>query len=78
LTTDLIESISFEKDIHPEEKGEESSISQRDASVSRDRANKDDTIDERFCSVKDANSDENTFSERDTNVIHYDPNVPGN
>jgi len=77
LSTDLIESISFEKDIHHEEKGEESSISRGDTSLSRDCTNKGDTIDERSRGVKDANSDENTFSERDTNVIHH-PNVPGN
>jgi len=77
LSTDLIESISFENDIHHEEKGEESSISRGDVSVSGDCANKDDRIDERSRDVTDANSDENTFSERDANIIHY-PNVPGN
>ncbi|KAH0953744.1 hypothetical protein HN011_007541 [Eciton burchellii] len=76
LSTDLIESISFENDIHHEEKGEESSISRGDASVSGDCANKDDRIDERSRDVTDANSDENTFSQRDANIIHY-PNVPG-
>lgn len=56
----------------------EKEIISREEKESEECTNKDSTIGEKFCGVKDANSDGSAFpeAEKDTKTVCY-PNVPG-
>lgn len=73
-----MESTSLEGEDINRERKEESSISQKDASISKDSANQDDAVGEKFCGTENVNSNESIPSEgeQDTNLVY--PNVPGN
>lgn len=77
LSTELVESTSLEGEDINRERKEESSISQKDASISKDSANQDDAVGEKFCGTENVNSNESIPSEgeQDTNLVY--PNVPG-
>jgi len=55
----------------------EKEIISREERESKECTNKDSTIGEKFCGVKDVNSDESAFSEVEKDTACR-PNVPGN